>query len=116
MSKQNIFEYKKCKDFLLIKPTTYRYNTRSELGIIPESGITSKVQDKIYSAKMLKPDQAFYINNVRSIHTVEVSHVNSNRLAVLVFTKDNVILEKTKDLILSSAEKFSEYSIKWDSI
>jgi hypothetical protein len=104
------------KDFLLIKPTTYRYNTRSELGIIPESGITSKVQDKIYSAKMLKPDQAFYINNVRSIHTVEVSHVNSNRLAVLVFTKDNVILEKTKDLILSSAEKFSEYSIKWDSI
>jgi hypothetical protein len=103
------------KDFLLIKPTAIPYNTRKDLGPIPESGITPKVQNVIHSARMLRSDQAFYINNVRAIHTVDVSHVNSSRLAVLIFTNNNIIPDKTKKLILESAKKFSELAIIWSN-
>jgi hypothetical protein len=105
------------KDFLLIKPATVRYNTRKELGIVPNDGIAPNIQNKIHSARILKSNQAFYINNVRAIHAVNVDSPNLNRLAVLVLTNKNAenFPEATKSLILKSAETFSELCIKWSN-
>jgi len=104
------------KNFLLIKPTVERYLTKNELGFIPTDGISPNIQNVIHSAKILKSNQAFYINNVRAIHAVNVEEPNLNRLAVLVFTGKNSFNfpEKTKDLILQSAEKFSDFAILWN--
>jgi hypothetical protein len=104
------------KNFLLIKPTVKRYNTRDELGPIPSNGVSPKIQEVIHSAKILKSNQAFYINNVRAIHAVNVEEPNLNRLAVLVFTGKRPFNfpKKTKDLILQSAEKFSDFAILWN--
>jgi predicted RNA binding protein YcfA (HicA-like mRNA interferase family) len=101
------------RDFLLIKPTVYPYNSREELGNIPENGITEKVQDKIYSAKILRQTQGFYLNNVRGIHTVNVTHTNSKRMTVLIMAKN--VPQRTKDLIISSAIKYPELSITWSN-
>ena len=105
------------KDFLLIKPTTERYNTRKELGMVPSDGISPNIQNTIHSAKILKSNQAFYINNVRAIHAVNVDSPNLNRLAVLVITNKNAenFPEATKNLILSSVEMFSDLCIKWSN-
>jgi hypothetical protein len=103
------------RDFLLIKPTKKKYQSREELGKIPENGITPKVQDITYSAKILKSHNGFYLNNVRSIHTVNVDRPNSIRLAVLIITemKADKISSSVKDLIVQSAEKYSDLSIRW---
>jgi hypothetical protein len=103
------------KDFLLIKPTVNKFHTRAELGGIPTNGISHKIQDVVHSAKMLKSTQAFYINNVRAIHAVNVEQPNLNRLAVLIITGMNAkyFPIKTKDLIIKSSEKFSNISIQW---
>lgn len=104
------------RDFLLIKPTVEKYKRRAEIGYIPPDGNSDKIQNVIHSAKIMKIHQAFYINNVRAIHTVNVEVSNSNRFAVLILTKFSAetLKEETKKLILDSAEKFSDYSIKWD--
>jgi hypothetical protein len=103
------------RDFLLIKPSVNRNNSRGELGEIPENGVSPKIQDVIHSARILKSNQAFYINNVRAIHTVNVNQPNSTRLAVLIIPgrSASTVPQRTKDLIIKSAEKFSDLSIKW---
>ena len=103
------------RDFLLIKPTKEKYQSREELGKIPENGISSKIQDITYSAKILKSHNGFYLNNVRAIHTVNVDRPNSIRLAVLIITELNAdkISSSVKDLIIQSAEKYSNLSIQW---
>jgi len=103
-------------DFLLIKPTVEKYQSRSEWGFIPPvDGISPKIQNVMHSAKVTKPQQAFYINNVRAVHAVNVNVPNLRRLAVLVLTKRTAATttEETKKLILSSAEKYPDHAIKW---
>ena len=102
-------------DFLLIKPTTERNGSRDELGHVPEDGITNKVQEIIHSAKIPKSTRGFYINNVRAIHTVNVESPDLKRVAVLLITGKSAknFPAKAADLILKSAEEFSDYAIKW---
>lgn len=104
-------------DFLLFKPTVKKFNTREGVrrAAIPPDGISSVLQDKIYSAKLMKPTQAFYINNVRAVHTVNVESPNLKRLAVLIITDRNAwnFFEPTKELIMNSAKKFTKYALWW---
>lgn len=106
-------------DFLLFKPTHEPYDSKKQ-GLdtvgIPPNGISPLLQDKIYSAKLMKPTQAFYVNNVRAVHTVNVSAPNLKRLAVLVITTErtaNNFFKPTEELIISSAEKFKEWALWW---
>ena len=103
------------RDFLLIKPSVNKNNSRDELGEIPANGISPKIQNVIHSAKILKSNQAFYINNVRAIHTVNVNRPNSTRLAALIIPgrSSSKIPQRTKDLIINSAEKYSNLAIRW---
>lgn len=100
------------EDFLLIKPTKIPYLDQKESNILKFDW--SQIQDVTHSAKMLKPNQFFYLNNIRSIHVVNSKKRNSKRIAVLV-TLDKILdqLPAVKNLIVSSAEKYREYSILW---
>jgi hypothetical protein len=106
------------KDFLLFKPTIKKYYTREEgvrRAAIPPNGVSPVLQDKIYSVKLMKPTQAFYINNVRAVHTVNVESPDLRRLAVLIITNKCArnFFEPTEELIINSAKKFTEYVLWW---
>jgi len=100
------------EDFLLIRPTKIPYTDQKESNILKFNW--SQIQDVTYSAKILKSDQFFYLNNVRSIHVVNSNKINSKRIAVLV-TIDRVLeqLPSVRDLIISSAKKYKDHSILW---
>jgi len=101
------------RDFLLIKPTVKKYYSHDQglkldqVGDIPLNGVSPNIQDVVYSAKMPRSNRAFYINNVRSIHTANVNLSNSSRLAVIIFagSKASDVPTATKELILKSAKK-----------
>jgi hypothetical protein len=103
------------KDYLLIKPTVTKFHTRNDLGLVPTDGIDPKIQNVVHSAKILKSTQGFYINNVRAVHAVNVEQPNLNRLAVLIISRMNVkyFPVKAKELIIKSAEQFSDIAIHW---
>lgn len=101
------------EDFLLIKPTKIPYMNQTESNILKFNW--NQIQEQTYSAKMLKPNQFFYLNNIRSIHVVNSNKIASQRIAVLV-TIDRTLdkFRPLKDLIINSAYKYKDYSIIWE--
>jgi hypothetical protein len=100
------------EDFLFIKPTKIPYDDHKIANLV--SFRWEQIQDVTYSAKMLKPDQCFYLNNTRSIHVVNSHKVNSKRIAVLVILDKKIEkISKLNELIIDSALKFSDHSIIW---
>lgn len=101
-------------DFLRIRPTVEPYESRPKK-IIPNDGVAPHVQTVEYSAKMLKPNQTFFLNNVRAIHAANITRVNSLRIAVIIsgLGPINTMKPALQELILRSSEKYSEYAIHW---
>ena len=101
-------------NFLRIRPTVEPYDARP-VKVIPNDGISPHIQTVEYSAKMLKPNQTFFLNNVRAIHAANVTRVNSLRIAVIISGLGPMKIMKPalKELILRSAEKYSDYAIHW---
>jgi hypothetical protein len=100
-------------NFLLIKPTKEPFMTQQ--GVDMSNFSWDNIQDRTYSAKMLKPNQFFYLNNIRAIHVVNSNKIASQRIAVLV-TIDRTLdkFPPLKDLIINSAKKYKDYSILWE--
>ena len=101
---------------LLIKPTKLPHNFHSELpSTINPVGPWEFIQDIQYAANIPKPQQVFYLNNVRAIHTVNKSIPNSKRFAVIVSTGKPMVSmpQHLRDLILTSAEHYKESAIYW---
>lgn len=103
------------KDFLLMRPTIKKYNSREQVGYIPENGIDPKrFKEETYVAKLLKPRQAFFINNIRAIHAAKISKIGKKRIAIIVILKNNSISEippQVKSLIENSYEKYKDLAI-----
>ena len=104
-------ENNELNDFLLIRPTTKPFVSRSQT----LNASVSDFQSVVHSAKMLRPKQAFFINNIRAIHAVNSTREDCTRIAVTItipkLLKD--MPSKLQDLIVSSAEKYNDYSIYW---
>lgn len=102
------------EDFLRIRPTVEPHDARP-FKLIPNDGIAPHIQTVEYSAKMLKPNQTFFLNNVRAIHAANVTRMNSLRIAVIISGLGPIKSMKTslQQLILRSAEKYSDYAIHW---
>jgi len=99
-------------DFLLIQKSTKPHITRSQiLNSSPEDFCST-----LYRPKLLKPNQAFFINNVRALHAVHSTRADCVRIAVTVTVPKSIHTMNTelRDLIVNSAEKFSDYSIYWN--
>jgi hypothetical protein len=100
-------ENNETENFLYVKPTTKPYVTREQL----LAG--QKFQDIEHAAKLLKPNQAFFINNVRAVHAVNSTELSPTRIAVIVSVLKPLAQHKLKDLIINSAKKFPEHTILW---
>ncbi len=94
-------------NFLYVKPTVNACFSRDQL--VKEQ----KFQDKILSAKLLKPNQSFFINNVRAVHAVHTTELSPTRIAVIIAVPKPLITHKLKDLLISSAKKYEEYALIW---
>lgn len=101
---------------LLIKPTKLPYNLHSELQAqVDPVGPWEFIQDVQYVANIPNPQQVFYLNNVRAIHTVNKSIPDSKRFAVIVSTGKPMIAmpEHLQNLIVTSAEHYKDSAIFW---
>ena len=94
-------------NFLYVKPTVNACDSRAQL--VKEQ----KFQDKTLSAKLLKPNQSFFINNVRAVHAVHTTELSPSRIAIIVAVPKPLLTHKLKNLLISSAEKYKEYSLIW---
>ena len=102
------------KDFLLIKPTIHSYNSREELGLVPNDGIDPKrFREEIHVANILKPKQAFFLNNIRAIHAAKISKVGKKRIAVLIILNMPFIdmPDPVKNLLERSYLKYKNLAI-----
>lgn len=104
-------------DFLLIRPTVEPHTVRPSV-IVPRDGISPHIQTVEHSAKLLRPNQSFFINNIRAVHSANISKPNTLRIACIIaaFNAAHVIHNMkadVQDLILRSAEKYSDYAIRW---
>ena len=97
-------ENKESNDFLLVRPTVEAYITRPPFTLSTDNS-DIKLQDSIYSAKLLNPTQSYFINNVRAMHAVTTSSAGILRIAALIFVSPHVA-ERMQELIIRSAEKF----------
>lgn len=111
-------------DFLMIKPTKEPYNKRPDFRL--ETNFkNAPLQDKMFSATLRSPTQAFYINNMRGVHAVNTSKPGIFRIAVIISIGDNAKLsmqppawnhgysKSLSDFVVKSAEKFKEHAIYW---
>lgn len=100
---------------LLIRPTKLPYNSIVDLPMVESTGPWSFIQDVQYVANIPNSQQVFYINNIRAIHTVNKSILNSKRLAVIVSTNKPLFAMPVhiKELIIKSAEYYKDSVIYW---
>ena len=99
---------------LLVKNTVEPLISRL-VAPVPIADDDTRFQPEVLSCKMIGPTQAFYITNVRGIHSPFIN-VPSTRIACFVNVYPalrNQVRERTKELILRSAEKYKEYAILW---
>jgi hypothetical protein len=100
-------------DFLLLKSTIKKYNTREELGLVPNNGIDpARFNPEILSAKILKPRQTFFLNNLRAIHAAKISQ-GKFRVAILVILNVPFSQMPTQvvELIRRSAAKYPDLAV-----
>jgi hypothetical protein len=103
---------------LWIKPTTEKHNTRGHIHQRAESLVNSVhadkyLQDKTHVAEIVSPTQAFYLNNVRAVHAVNVNDPVAVRIACIVAVKGDVMTDKIRKLIVDSAAKYPQQAILW---
>jgi hypothetical protein len=112
-------ENEETDNFLLIRPTVEPLDHRPPNRVLPNNGIHPSVQNNVeHSARLLKPNQGFFINNIRGIHAARTNVVTNKRIAVIISLVGrgsplSSATDATKQLIINSAKKYSDYSIYW---
>lgn len=75
------------------------------------------LQKEIHICRLPEDRHAFYINNIRAVHSPMVT-VPSNRIAGFITVKRHLqpYVKKTSEpLLVRSAERFKDYAIHWSS-
>jgi len=99
-------------NFLQIRPTIFPYTTRPPFRIDGDFKNTP-LQDKTFSATLRKSKQTFYLNNVRAVHAVQTLNPGTVRIAVIVSSLNSNLKQQFNDLVVRSAEKYSDLAILW---
>lgn len=101
---------------LLIRQTKTGYTERPALLNTPVS--ENLLQSDITECKLLSTKQSFFLNNVRSVHSIYTGTPHVSRIAAIVIGKDLAglgIKEKIEPLVIRSAEKYKDYAVLWDA-
>lgn len=101
------------KDFLLLRSSKEPYQSRDFSKPIPNDGIDPRFNQKILTAKIYNPRQVFFLNNVRAIHSANVSTIGAFRIAVIVTIGKNFsqMPDHLKNLIVNSSKKFRKLAV-----
>lgn len=108
--------YLECENYndnpLLLRKTKLPYTTQESI-IVPLGNDDDRLQKEIFNCKMSDPHMAYYLNNFRAVHAPMIT-IPSNRISVLLTINKlyiDKVLERTKNLIVSSAKKYKDYAI-----
>lgn len=99
---------------LLLRKTKLPYSQRISIAV-PLTGEDSRLQKKVFHCKMTDPHMAYYLNNVRAAHAVSVN-IPGIRIAAFITVKKmftEIVQNRTRDLIVSSALKYNDHAILW---
>jgi hypothetical protein len=98
--------------FMLFKPTNVPYFWKQAFD---ENIAKDGFQNKVIPARLLKSNQAFYLNNIRAHHTINVQEKCSRRLTILIGCVGDIhhMPDGLSNLIVNSAQRFPDYAIKW---
>jgi len=107
-------ENQQTEDFLYMVKSNAPVNSQSELGL-PSKPNIKDFKRKLYVPKLPNLKQPFYLNNIRALHAVNNKTASSGRISVIV-TVDKQMdkIPKLEKLILTSAEKYKDYSIYYN--
>jgi hypothetical protein len=75
------------------------------------------LQKEVYECQLPAERHAFYINNIRSVHSPMVT-IPSTRIAGFITVKKHLqshVKKLSEPLLIRSAEKFKDYAIHWSS-
>jgi hypothetical protein len=101
---------------LLVKKTKLPLDQWEPLGLSRDYNWNpDHLQKEVLTCKMIKPNQCFYINNMRSVHTTYVTKP-SRRIAAFISglpSANEKIWKITEDIIVSSAKKYKDHAIMW---
>lgn len=99
------------KNPLLYRKTVEPITERPQVKV-PMDENDGRFEKETHVCKLLAPQQAFYINNIRGVHSPLIT-TPTNRIAVLISGRPNekLIYEKTKKLIVDSANKYKDYAL-----
>ena len=102
------------EDSLLIRPTKEPHTERPKT-VVNKVEPSPHVQDVEYVAKIISPQQAFFLNNVRAIHAVKTNKPDALRIAVIIGGLGPIANMRLtlQELIVRSAEKYSDAAILW---
>lgn len=105
------------KNPIEFKRTKVPYQTRPNwFSAVADPFIDSPLFEKeIQVAYAAHENQAFFLNNVRAVHRIQVN-VPGRRCAVLVFPDKHTrhdLMDRLGELVVRSAKKFKEHSIIW---
>jgi hypothetical protein len=110
--------YLECEHYkenpLLLKKTKLPYTDQPAISV-PLNGIDDRLQEEAITCRMTDPHMAYYLNNFRSVHALTV-HTPGIRIAAFVTVKKmfiEIVQNRTKDLIVSSALKYKDHAILW---
>lgn len=110
--------YLECEHYndnpLLLRKTKIPYTIREPI-VVPLNGDNDKLQEEIFNCKMTDPHMAYYLNNTRAVHAPTVS-IPGIRIAAFITVKkvfQNIVQQRTRDMIVESAKKFKDYAILW---
>lgn len=104
------------KNPLLIMPTKEAYTSRPKFQAVETPREEMFRVDKIQECKILKSTQAYYLNNVRAVHSPLINEP-CKRISSFITPRWNTLdkfKEGTKDLIVNSAIKYKDFSIMWE--
>jgi hypothetical protein len=99
---------------LYIKRTKIPYDTRQQFPLPIDQ--EQLLQEELVECKLLRSNQSFFLNNIRSCHATYTEVPNSIRVACLMSSKysnHDVYKRKIEKLVVDSAEKYKDYAVLW---
>lgn len=93
-----------------IEPLTHVMNFKPPM---PEDH--PALQKEVYECRIPSGNHAFYINNIRAVHSPMIT-VPSTRIAGIITIKKHLqasVIKASEELLIRSAEKFKDYAIHW---
>lgn len=101
---------------LVMRRCTYPHMQRPRLPV-PIHEDDPRIAKERLVCRMRSSTQAYYLNNIRAVHAPTIYSTEPTlRIACLIKCKNEyqpAVRARSKDLIVRSAEKYSEYALLW---